>query len=213
MVFCWIRKSDRRFARVFALAFLLFLIFQGYAQYDPWRGRYFAWASVLVMVPVASMIKSLLKGRVGQTFLMVVAVSMCVSSTRAVFYRTNSHFVDKNGQTSVFKMDRAEQLARNLPEMADVIREYEKQVPADATVVIGLSGRHFFYPWYGSQLTRKIVHVRPIAKQIERGMETADSGRHLFTCRQQSGFFLEPALTVVKNVRRSLTYPFACFDL
>lgn len=174
LIICWVSKSDRRFAKVFAIAFVLFLIFQGHAQYDPWRGRYFAWASVLVMIPVASMIISLLQGRAGQTFLMVVAVAMCVSSTRAVYYRTNSYLIDKNGQTSVFKMDRGEQLSRNLPEMAAVIREFEKQVPLNATVAVGLSGRHFFYPWYGSQLTRKIVHVRPNPKGLEEGEQAAD---------------------------------------
>ena len=174
LILCWVGKSNHRVPKVFAFAFILFLLFQGYAQYDPWRGRYFAWANVLVMIPVASLVQRLMKGRAGQTFLMVVAVSMCVSSSRAVLYRTNSYLIDKGGQASVFKMDRAEQLSRNLPEMADVIREFEKQVPADASVAVGLSGRQFFYPWYGGELSRKIVHVRPIPKGVLLGESVAD---------------------------------------
>ena len=186
VIYCFFYPGKNNIHRGFAIAFFAFLIFQGYAQYDPWRGRYFGWMTTILMVPAAGSVTQLLKGRLGQTLLMVAALLISICSCRAVLYRTNSFLVTKGGRTSVFAMDRAQQLARNLPDMAEVIRNYENAVPEHSSIILALSGNYFAYPFYGPKLSKKITYVRPSSKSLE-SVETnahfavfADAGGRLY---------------------------------
>ncbi len=163
-----------RMAFACALAFLVFLLCQGYAQYDPWRGRYFTWATPMVVVPVAFTIKALLSNRVGQTFLMLATIAICLTSGRALLYRTNSFLVEKNQQQSIFAMDRVDQLTRNTPALADVIRAYENQVSAKAKVTLALSGNHYLFPFYGDHLQHDVSYVFPNLKAIDKASGSFD---------------------------------------
>lgn len=156
---CFCRTN--RMATFFAFAFLVFLLSQGVAQYDPWRGRYFSWISSVAMVPVALMVSSLLKSRGGQVVLTLVTIAVCLTSGRSLLYRSNSFFVDRNKQVSIFSMDRIEQITRNTPDLAGVIRKFEDAVPAAANVTIALSGKNYLYPYYGEHLQHTITYVRP----------------------------------------------------
>jgi len=169
---CTLRKDKLAFA--FAIAFVVFLLCQGYAQYDPWRGRYFTWATPMVMVPVAFMIASLLKNRGGQTFLMLAVIAVCLTSGRALLYRTNSFLIRKNDQQSIFEMDRFEQLARNTPEMAMVIKNFQREVSDAAKVAIALSGNHQVYPFYGARWQHEVSYTLPNTKSIGEASGTYD---------------------------------------
>lgn len=167
LIYCFVYPGKNNVLRGFTIAFFAFLIFQGFAQYDPWRGRYFGWTTTIFMVPVAGCIIALLKGRIGQTSLMIAAVLICICSCRAILYRTNSFLMSKGNNTSVFKMDRAQQLSRNLPEMAEVIRNYERAVPENSNIILALSGNHFAYPFYGPTFSKRITYASPTDKGLQ----------------------------------------------
>ena len=177
-----------RIVFIYALAFVVFLMCQGYAQYDPWRGRYFTWATPMVMVPVALLISALLKHRMGQTFLMLAVVVVCLTSGRALLYRTNSFLVDKGQQKSIFAMDRIDQICRNTPQLADVIRAFEKEVTEPAAIAVAITGKDYLYPYYGDRHQHTISYVHPNAQAVNEA-----SGSYDFLIFTDEGGKLIPA--------------------
>ena len=164
IIYCFLTPRTNKTALTFALAFIVFLLCQSHAQYDPWRGRYFSWAIPILIVPVAYLMASLLKSRAGQTYLMLAIVAICITSSRAMLYRTNSYLIEKRNQQSIFKMDRITQLCRNKPDFAEVVRRYQKEVPEGASVMIAVTGEHFLYPFYGEGLDKTISYISPNSK-------------------------------------------------
>jgi hypothetical protein len=182
-----IKSTD---ARILSLAAVLFFLSQAYAApYDPWRGRYFTTAAVCAVPVIGVCLHT--KGRIMRSFLFLIILAGCVSALSAVVLKSRSPLISISYQnkhrTSVFAMERMEQLTRNSPGFYKRLKRFEQLVPRNATVAVFLSEDRFEYPLFGEDLTRTIIPInsfdrglRPIPANAEyllygKGFPCADT--------------------------------------
>jgi hypothetical protein len=146
--------------RILAFSALLFIFVQAYAgPYDPWRGRYFACAAVIAVPTIGTCIDK--KGLLLRTYVLLVISVACVSALSAVALREDGGFISIGHRTAIIRLDRISQLTFNRSEYAAPIREFDRLVPASATVAICLPEDSYEYPLFGNHLTRTIIPIDP----------------------------------------------------
>ncbi|RJP74417.1 MAG: hypothetical protein C4532_02415 [Candidatus Abyssobacteria bacterium SURF_17] len=161
---CGLMKSS--WGRVLSLATVAFLFVQSYAgPYDPWRGRYFITSAIFAVPPVGCALSSIKKGfsKPIRLYLIAVVLMGCLSAISAIIFRANRPIISmrlgSTSLTSVFSMDRLEQLTRTRPAYHEPIEKFESLVPKDATVAVHLYDSSYEYPLFGEKLTRTIIPV------------------------------------------------------
>jgi hypothetical protein len=164
-----VRPSSPHALRVLIAAAIVFFVTQAYiGPYDPWRGRYFAAMAVLVVPAVAGVSDV---RRAWLRYLVIAVVwAGCVSAIAAVVFRINSPLVSVSYKgveyTSIFAMDRIEQLTRNRAEYRGPLAAYEAQVPQDAVVAVFLPEDSYEYPLFGRGLTRRIIPINGFDRSV-----------------------------------------------
>jgi hypothetical protein len=148
---------------VLAWAWLVFLLVQAFSQpYDPWRGRYFLWATALAAPVAGLLLQRLLEGTLGGACAAAILGIGCFAAVTAVLFRPGApiwHGHDPFARgpcTSVFAMDRIAQLTSERPSLAPALRRLEELVPADATLYLRVHYPVFEYAYLGPQLKRRV---------------------------------------------------------
>jgi 4-amino-4-deoxy-L-arabinose transferase-like glycosyltransferase len=150
----------RRIPRLLSLAFLVFLIAQSFSgPYDPWRGRYFVVAG-LFAVPVAGCLFDRLTKRAAVAYVILIALLGSANAVSAVCFRDGRSLIPFDGSKSIMSMNRLEQLTVRRPFMYDIVANFERLVPASASVGLVLGDNEGEYLFFGEKLTRKIVPLR-----------------------------------------------------
>lgn len=148
--------------RAFAAAALVFLAAQAFSgPYDPFRGRFFLSAAIVVAPLTTDWLER--RGRLTRLYLVVAVVLTVVSALGSALFRTGAPLltVPTRGAIyeSVLSQDRAAQLARQRPGYAAALRRYEQLVPGDAIVADMLPPYSFEYVLWGPRLGRTILPV------------------------------------------------------
>jgi hypothetical protein len=149
-------------ARSLALATVAYLLAQGFVSaYDSWHGRYFLSSAVLA-VPLAGRVISS-RRRAAGVLLAIAVPAVCVSGLATALVRSRSPLVAfryaGEARTSILALDRAAQLTRNRPELAEAVRLYNARVPETAVVASLLTPDSFEYVLYGPRLRRRVLPV------------------------------------------------------
>jgi hypothetical protein len=155
--------------RILSLAAVLFLFCQAYCgPYDPWRGRYFTQAAIFAVPTVGLCLKT--KNRLIRAYLLLIVLAGCISAVSAVVLRNNSALISTCSPdkctTSIFAMDRMEQLTRNRTEYYEPLKRFDQLVPKDARVAAFLPRDTFVYPLFGEYLTRTIMPINSFYKGL-----------------------------------------------
>jgi hypothetical protein len=163
--------------RVLSLAAVVFLIAQAYlGPYDPWRGRYFTVCAVFAVPTIGIFLRA--KNRFVRAYLVIIVLIGSLSATSAVVLRSNSSLVTFNYQelhtTSIFTMDRIQQLTRNRTAYTEPLEAFDRLVPGDATVAVFLNENSFEYPLFGEYLTRTILPINSFTKGRQPIPSSAD---------------------------------------
>lgn len=172
--------------RVLSLAAVLFLLSQAYSgPFDPWRGRYFTICAVFAVPTIGVSLQA--KSRFVRAYLLLIVWIGCVSAVSAVVFRDNSTLIsisyhDKS-RTSIFTMDRMEQLTRNRITYYEPLKMFDRLVPSNATVAVFLYGDSFEYPLFGEHLTRTIIPINSFDKGLQPIPSSAD-----YLLYMQNGF-------------------------
>lgn len=155
-------------AGVLAGAALLFFVVQSYAgPYDPWRGRYFMTAAIFALPAVSASSRRLLRRPVG-AYLTAVVIAGCLSALAAVLHPANKTPLE------IRRLDRIGQLTVENREYALPTRQFDRLVPATATVAVLFGGGAFEYPLFGEGLTRTLVPVNGFMRGLQRIPSEAD---------------------------------------
>ena len=151
--------ADRRAVAVAALVFLAAQAFSG--PYDPFRGRYFLSAAVLVAPLTSGWLAR--RGPWARGYLTAAVALTVFSAFGAALFRTGAPIVQARARGAVYEsvlsQDRAAQLTRQRPVYAPVLRRYEDLVPADAIVADMLPPDSFEYMLWGPRLGRTVLPV------------------------------------------------------
>ena len=162
--------------RVLSLAAVLFLLSQAYCgPYDPWRGRYFTICAVFAVPTIGVCLQA--KKRYVRAYLLLIVWIGCVFAVSAVVFRSQSTLLSINyrdhHRTSIFAMDRMEQLTRQAIQYEKPLKAFERLVPSNATVAVFLGGS-FEYPLFGEHLTRTIIPINSFNKGLQPIPSSAD---------------------------------------
>ena len=162
---------------VLSLATVLFLLAQAYSgPYDPWRGRYFAMCAVFALPAIGVALQA--KNRFVRGCLLLIVWIGCLSAISAVVFKTNSNLISVGYQdkrlTSIFTMDRMEQLTRSRSMFCEPLKAFDRLVPSNATVAVFLPGDSFEYPLFGEHLTRTIIPINSFNKGLQPIPSSAD---------------------------------------
>ncbi|MHC4570774.1 MAG: phospholipid carrier-dependent glycosyltransferase [Planctomycetota bacterium] len=155
-----VRKGNRLIA-LLLLSGGVFIIGQAYiSPYDPWRGRYFGFLTLLWGPFIALLLLAkVTNNRLLQVYVVIVVLLGCLSGILAVVLR------DFRPITMGFKTTRLEQLtavSRSLFLMP--LSNFERVVPGDAVVIVFLPPNTYEYPFFGKGLTRKLIPVRGLQR-------------------------------------------------
>ncbi len=150
--------------RVLSVSTIIFVLVQSFVgPYDPWRGRYFLIATIFAVPTVVGLLN--IKSRFLNVYILFIILLGSLSALSSVILRKNSSIVDFKYHnivsTSVFGMNRLEQLTRNRKCFNAVFNTYEKNVPRTAVVATILGGNQFEYPLFGKQFTRTVLPLNP----------------------------------------------------
>lgn len=139
-------------------ACFIFLFSQSFfGQFDPWRGRMFG-TMMLFAAPICGIWWSIYnKYIISKIYLLFVLLIGCWAAIWSILFRYDSSWIKPNftGKT-LFKMDRMEQMLRDLPYDYEPYRKFDEMVPKDAKVNSWLMGSYPEYVLFGKGLTRKI---------------------------------------------------------
>lgn len=139
----------------FAAATLAFLFAQAFlASYDFWRGRYFitggVWACPLAACVLAK------SGRGWRTYAAAVVLLGCLSAWSAFLFR-NSYVLRRGG--GLFHPDRLAEMLADQPALIAPYKEFDRRVPAGATVAVAAPRDLCEYALFGPKLQRRILPV------------------------------------------------------
>lgn len=156
--------------RVLSCAVILFLLSQAYAgPFDPFRGRYFTGAAIFAVPAVGVFLSA--KNPILRAYIFMIIILGCFSAVSAVILRNNSTLVSiqykGDNITSIFGMNRLEQLTRNRTKYYAPLAAFDQIVPQDAIVAVYLKGNQFEYPLFGKRLTRTILPIN----SFDRGLQ------------------------------------------
>jgi len=140
----------------------VFLAAQAFSgPYDPFRGRYFLSAAVLVAPLTTDWFER--RGRFTRAWLAAAILLTVFSALGAALFRTGAPLVTARARGTVYESlllkDRATQTTRQRPTYAPAVRRYEEMVPAGAIVADMLPPDSFEYLLWGPRLGRTIVPV------------------------------------------------------
>ena len=153
--------------RILSFAAILFFLTQAYAgPYDPWRGRYFTTWAVFAVPTVGIALKT--TNRLLKSYLVIIILLGCIAAITAVILKNNSALVTLNydsvNTSSIFGMNRMEQLTRNRSYYSEALTNFDQLVPKDAKVAVFLQGNSYEYPLFGEYLTRTILPINSFQK-------------------------------------------------
>jgi len=152
-------SPERRALAGSAFVFLLAQAFSG--PYDPFRGRYFLSAAIVV-APLAGEWLTHRSG-VARTYGLMCVLLTALTALGASVFRTGAPLVAAQARgaeyASILSRDRAAQLTRQRPVYAEAVRHYEELVPSDAIVADMLPPDAFEYVLWGPRLERTILPV------------------------------------------------------
>jgi hypothetical protein len=142
--------------KVLALGAILFMVVLSYGlAYEPWHGRRTIIAASFA-APLVGWCWNWSEKKLLRYYLVVVVVLGSLSASGAVLLRHHRSMIPLI-ETSVFRMDRLQQLTRQQRQHYEALREFEELVPPYATVAVCLRNYRFEYPLFGKWLTRRLV--------------------------------------------------------
>jgi len=141
------------------VGFVVFLASQSFfGQFDPWRGRMFGTMAIFVLPLCGFWLRYSKDNFISQIYFCVVLVFSCWAAIWSILFREDSNWFNKNYTgKSLFKMNRLEQIMRDIPDSYEIYRNFEQQVPAQSTIVCCMDGTQPEYPLFGQNFTRKII--------------------------------------------------------
>lgn len=159
------RKNVRNISLVvvFVAAFVLHFLSLCYsAPYDPIKGRYFMNASIWLL-PLLGIIDFRGKERF---FLIPISVLIAWSAVSSLTHR---RLYPTQGNNSIFKLNRVEQITSTRPEFTDAYLAFDKLVPQDAVVALGTQQEHedYIYPLWGKDFKRKLIPIHPFRSEVK----------------------------------------------
>jgi hypothetical protein len=181
--------------RIFAWAFLLFLVTQAFAgPYDPWRGRYFSIA-VIFALPLLGIVLKITNKWI-RAYVHIVILLACISAISATIFRNKGEIIINAysfNSKPLFSMDRMEQLTRNDVTYLTPFYAFEEYIPKDATVATILKEGTMEFTLFGEKLTRRILplnsftnEISPIPAEAEYLLYTEG----LFPCAEEDDIYL-----------------------
>jgi hypothetical protein len=155
--------------RVLSLASLLFLGSQALAgPYDPWRGRYFAICAIFAVPTVGRALQS--RKLIIRGYLIFIILLGCLSGASAIVFRSDGALISIRYQgistSSIFSMNRIEQLARSRPVYYEALQMFDKLVPEKAVIAVFLSEDSYEYPLFGEHLTRTLIPIHSFKRGL-----------------------------------------------
>lgn len=154
-----IKSNDFKALSAAAIIFLLAQAFIG--PFDPWRGRYFTVAALLLF-PITGFWLGI-KSPLVRGYVLTIVLIGCLSAVTTVLFRTHTPLIsnDFSGypEKSIFLLNRFEQITNSVPDYYEPLHNFEKEVPANATVAIMLNEDAPEYPLFGQDLTRTILPI------------------------------------------------------
>lgn len=136
----------------------VFLFSQSFfGQFDPWRGRMFG-TLVLFAAPICGIWWGINKNNLlSKIYLFLVLTISCWAAIWSILFRYDSSWIKPNYTSkTLFKMNRMEQLMRDLPYDYQPYRKFDEIVPLNSKVNSWLMGSYPEYTLFGKGLTRKI---------------------------------------------------------
>ncbi len=201
--------------KILSIATILFLITQSYAgPYDPWRGRYFIIATVFAAPIVGTILP--VKNKFLRGYLFIIILLGCASALSAIILRPNREIISLDYPdreiTSIFTMDRLQQLTRSRKVYYEPLAAFDALVPPNATVAVFLYGDSFEYPLFGEHLTRTIIPINPFDKGFQPIPSNADYllyTQNNFPCPNNSDIHLGADWYIrrLTNNNRQCPYP------
>ncbi|SOE21844.1 hypothetical protein SAMN06298216_2297 [Spirosomataceae bacterium TFI 002] len=148
---------------VFLVAFVVhFLSLCFSAPYDPIKGRYFLNTSIWLL-PLLGIIDFKKK-----TSLILLPITILIAWS-AISTLTHRRLYPTQGENSIFKLNRVEQITSTRPEFTDAYLAFEKMVPTDAVVALGTQQEHedYIYPLWGAEFKRKLIPIHPFRSSVK----------------------------------------------
>jgi hypothetical protein len=164
-----------------ALAFILHLLAISFsAVYDPFKGRYFIETGVFGVLFLLLLFShhrlSIIKPRrqVWKGYVAMIVVLACVSAVMSVYLNIRCLPLAAYGHESALKMDRIEFQTFARPDITEAYKRFDSLVPQNATVALATINDDFEYPFYGPQLTRKLISINPFEEGLRPIPKEAD---------------------------------------
>jgi hypothetical protein len=144
--------------------------------YDPFHGRYFITAAFFALPVTAAVLQRVGSGPL-RAWAAIVLTAGCLSALGAVFFRNGTDVIPRRLFTgerkpSVFSLDRAGQMSREMPDLYTLITTVERVVPEKATIIQDYELANLLF--FGEKLTRRIIPLREYGGQPLRIEERAD---------------------------------------
>jgi hypothetical protein len=151
------RRGQPPALRMLGLAAALFYLVQAAAgPYDPWRGRQFLYATVLLGPLLAALFA--LRPPGARLYLAVVSALGVASAAAALGAREPNPLLPLGGRPGIFQLDRLGQMAGQSA-AGPALRRFQELVPGAATVALALRPNEFEYVLFGPGLTRRLQPV------------------------------------------------------
>jgi hypothetical protein len=164
-----------------ALAFILhFIAISFSAVYDPFKGRYFIETGlfgVLFLLLLFSHHRlSIIKPRrqVWKGYVAMIVVLACVSAVMSVYLNIRCLPIAAYGHESALEMDRIEFQTFARPDITPAYKRFDSLVPQNATVALATINDDFEYPFYGKDLSRKLISINPFEEGLRPIPKEAD---------------------------------------
>jgi hypothetical protein len=152
-----LQRRGRRSSRLVALTPLVWLAMVALTlTYHPWQGRFFVFPLALAAV---------LWGKVLSRSATAWGISVLAATTA---FLALVHYAEKpsglrlfeptNGP-SVWQMTRAQVQSQHDPPLERVLQFFDESVPAHTSIALALGPNEFAFPFFGPQLTRRVVLV------------------------------------------------------
>ena len=122
-----------------------------FSRYNEFNGRYLLPAAVVAM----SLVSWLYRHR----SLAAMAIAVGVLTLFLTHIENRWKPTGEDGRTPIWSLTRPQAQSTNWPRMVGVIEAVEKHVPAHGRLGYALSYNDWIYPFYGPNLTRRLVKV------------------------------------------------------
>lgn len=139
----------------FAWSALVFLFSQSFlASYDYWRGRYFITGGVFACPVVACVLAQ--AGRRFRSYAVALVLLGCLSAWSGFFIRNS--FILRSGH-SLLHPDRLRQMLADNPQLIKPFGEFDRLVPADATVAVAAPPDSCEYALFEPKFQRRLLPI------------------------------------------------------